>query len=406
MIQEFESVDPGFNADPYPAYAALRKSDPVCPVTLADGLYARLVTRYEDARSVLADPRFGKDPRLAPADWREAGRGRPLEDRSGLGTHLLTVDPPEHTRLRTLTSSFFTRRRVEALRPLVENTVDTLIGGFAARGHADLIAEFAVPLQATVISEILGIPAADRADFQRWSDDVVLSRAGRESRRPEALRNLLGCISALVAAKRRSPGEDVVSVLAGSSGGADGLSEQELLAAVFLLLVAGYETTVHLVGNGVLALLDHPGQLARLRAEPESIGGAVEEILRYDGPVETATWRFPVEPVEVGGTLLAPGTPVLVSLAAADRDGDRFADPDRFDVGREDASAHLAFGHGAHYCSGAALARMEGRIALGALIGRLPGLALAVPRSELLWRRSLTIRGVQALPVDFGPEKI
>ncbi|MDF5758674.1 cytochrome P450 [Spongiactinospora sp. TRM90649] len=385
---------PGFVADPYPYYAGLRRSHPVRFVRFDSGLYAWLVTRYEDARLVLSDPRLSKDPGNAPADWQEAGRGRPLEDRSGLGSHLLTLDPPEHTRLRSVVSRFFHHRRLGAIGEVIEEAVASLLRGLAGAGEADLIARYAKPLQATVICEILGIPPGRRGDFGRWCDAVVSSDPDGDMTRGEALRALAGHIGGLIEDKRREPGDDVISTLAHAAEP----SRDEVLAYVFLLLVAGYETTINLIGNGVLALLRHPGQLARLRGRPEALETAVEELLRYDSPAEFSTWRFTLTPVEVGDTVIPAGQPVLVALSSANRDAAAFADADALDLGRAD-NAHLSFGHGAHYCLGAALARLEGRIAIGALIREFPGMALAVDPERLEWRSSLTVRGPLTLPV-------
>jgi cytochrome P450 len=390
--------DEGTIADPYPAYARLRESGGLRRVDLRGGLYGWLVTRYDDARAALADPRLSKDPRNAPPDWQEAGRGRPLEDRSGLGTHLLTTDPPEHTRLRRLVSRYFTPGRLDALRPRIEDRVDALIDGLQDRAEAELIADFAAPLQLATICDVLGVPAADRRDFQRWTTAVVSSDEDGAAR-PEALRRLGAYVGELVAAKRRDPGDDVISAITAAADDGERLSEDELLAMIFLLLVAGYETTVGLIGLGVYTLLRHPDQFRLLRERPGLLGQAVEELLRYDSPVERSTWRFALEPMELGGVRVPAGRPILVALGAANRDPGRFPEPDRLDLTREDAAAHLSFGHGPHYCLGAMLARLTGRAALGGVVRRLQGLTLAVPPERLRWRSSLTVRGPQRLPV-------
>ncbi|MEV0612613.1 cytochrome P450 [Nonomuraea sp. NPDC050404] len=398
MLEEMLPGHPNLLADPYPAYAELRESGAPHLVRLRSGLYGWLVTRYDDARAALTDPRLSKDPRHAPDDWQQAGRGRPLEDRSGLGTHLLTTDPPEHTRLRRLVSGFFTARRLAELRPGIESAARTLASRLTP--GADLVADFASPLQAGVICDVLGVPERDRTDFRRWTTAVVSSQAGRNDARRAALGELGAYVRGLVAAKRRAPGDDVISAMSAAAGDGDRLTEDELLSMIFLLLVAGYETTIGLIGLGTYTLLRHPAQLDRLRARPELIERAVEELLRHDGPVELATWRFALEPVELGGVRLAAGQPILVALAAANRDPRRFAEPDLPDLDRED-NGHLSFGHGPHYCLGALLARIVGAAALAEVV-RLPGLALAVPEERLRWRASLTIRGPQELPVTFG----
>ncbi|WP_084958438.1 cytochrome P450 family protein [Thermoactinospora rubra] len=343
------------------------------------GLYGWLVKDYEEARNALNDARLSKDPRNAPPEWQAAGRGRPLEDRQGLGTHLLTMDPPEHTEVRAVLSPHFRPRALERLRPRIEQVASDLAGGLT--GQVDLIGRFAAPLSMTVICELLGVT---RRDTGRWADAVVA-----EGDREAALREFAAFIPDLVASKRREPGADLVSVLA------DGrLPEPHLVNSIFLLLIAGYETTVDLIGNGMLALLTHPGQLALLRDRPGLLPAAVEELLRYDGPVGRSTWRFAVEPVRIGGRLLEEGEPILVALHEANRGLDPALDVTRAH------NPHLAFGYGRHYCLGAHLARLEATVAVRALIGK--DLELAVPAHTLERRRSLTLRGLRALPVTVG----
>ncbi|MEU0135850.1 cytochrome P450 [Streptomyces sp. NPDC006296] len=396
-----------FGDDPYPEYAWLRTEEPVRRVVEGQGLYGLLVTRYEDVRMLLSDSRMSKDPRNAPLDWQEAGKGRPLEDRTGLGTHLLTTDAPEHTRLRRLVSTAFTARRVENLRGQVQQITDDLLDDIVPRGRADLVTEFAFPLAITVICELLGVPAADQDVFRRWTKDFrswtnksASTPADSGQARPVGLRDLLGYLTELVEKRRNEPADGLVDALIAARDDDDRLDETELLSMMSLLLVGGFETTVNLIGNGTLALLRNPDQLALLREQPHRVDTALEEMLRYDGSFETATWRFPLEPIEIAGTRIEKGHPVLLSLASADRDPAKFTDPDHFDVTRSE-NGHVAFGRGAHFCLGAPLARLEGRIAFDGLLRRLPGLALAVPPEQLRWQRSLTIRGLESLPVTF-----
>ncbi|MFD9904177.1 cytochrome P450 [Streptomyces sp. NPDC059063] len=398
-----------FGEDPYPQYAWLRAEEPVRRVLEGKGLYGLLVTRYEDVRMLLSDPRMSKDPRNAPLDWQEAGKGRPLEDRTGLGTHLLTTDAPEHTRLRRLVSTAFTARRVEGLRGQVQQITDGLLDEIVPRGRVDLVTEFAFPLAITVICELLGVPSADQDVFRQWTKDFRKwtntnnngsAQADNEQARPVGLRDLLGYLTELVDKRRREPADGLVDALIAARDDGDRLDETELLSMMSLLLVGGFETTVNLIGNGTLALLRNPDQLALLRKQPELVDGALEEMLRYDGSFETATWRFPLEPIEIAGTRIEKGHPVLLSLASANRDQAKFTEPDHFDVTRAE-NGHVAFGRGAHFCLGAPLARLEGRIAFDGLLRRLPGLALAVPPETLRWQRSLTIRGLESLPVTF-----
>jgi cytochrome P450 len=320
---------------------------------------------------------------------------------------LLTTDAPEHTRLRRLVSTAFTARRVENLRGQVQEIADGLLDEIVPTGRAELLSEFAFPLAITVICELLGVPRSDQdvfrqwtKDFRRWTNDTDSVRTSQEAARPVGLRDLLGYLTDLVDLRRKEPADGLVDALIAARDADDRLNETELLSMMSLLLVGGFETTVNLIGNGTLALLRHPDQLALLRERPELLDSALEEMLRYDGSFETATWRFPLEPIEVAGTRIEKGHPVLLSLAAADRDPAKFEAPDRFDVTRAE-NGHVAFGRGAHFCLGAPLARLEGRIAFEALLRRLPGLALAVPPAQLRWQRSLTIRGLEALPVTF-----
>jgi cytochrome P450 len=396
-------LGPGSGLDPYPAYARLRREEPVCRIKLREGLWCWLISRYDDARAALADPRLSRDPRAAATAWRGTDRGRPLEDASHLEVHLLTREPPQHTRLRRLVSAAFTPRRVEGLRAPVRQVADTLIDGFQGRGQAELIADFAYPFAITVICDVLGIPAGDRAWFRQWTANAVPEKGPRAGGCPVGAPVPVpgDYLRALVAAKRHRPGGDLVSTPI-TAAERDQLSEAELLSMVFLLLLAGHEGTVGLIGNGVVALLANPDQLQLLRQNPDLMEAAVEEILRYDGPMELAAWRFTTEPVTIAGTTIAAGEPVLIALAAAHRDPAQFPGPDQFDISRA-ANPHLGFGHGTHYCLGATLARLEGSIALGTLVRRLPGLALATPTERLPRQPSLVLRSLRELSVTFAP---
>ncbi|WP_219825765.1 cytochrome P450 family protein [Nonomuraea typhae] len=383
-------LGPGADGDPYPVYARLRDEAPVRPVLLRDGVRCWVILRYGEARAALCDPRLSRDPRLAGPAWRQADRGRPLEDGAGLGTHLLTLEPPDHTRLRRLVSGAFTARRTEAMRDRLGELAGSLIDAFAGRGHAELVGDFGYPLAATVMCEVMGIPVADRDHFRQWTSNATPADAPSPG---EYLRGV-------VAAKRAEPGDDVISALVAAER-AGQLSETELLSMAFLLVIAGHENTVGLIANGVLALTAHPEQLAALRADPGLIEGAVEEVLRHDGPMELAAWRFATEPVTIGGVTIPAGEPVVIALAAAHHDPDRFTDPDRFDITRPDADQHLGFGHGLHHCLGAPLGRLEAVAGLGALVRRLPGLAVAVPVDQLRRQPSSIVRGLYELPVTF-----
>jgi cytochrome P450 len=390
---------PAVLADPHPTLAALRASGPVQRVELRMGLPAWVVTRYEDVLAGFSDPRLSSDPHHAEGALAEAMRG------DFLSRSMIGVDPPEHTRLRRLVSRAFTARRVEALRPRVQEITDALLDRITPLGRADLVADFALPLPVTVIGELLGVPETDRERFRLWTDEMLDRPFDVRSDLPrvEAARERMhGYLAELVASKRAAPGDDVLSALVEATDEGERLDEQELLAMTFLLLIAGYVTTVSLVGNGMLALLRAPDQRDRLRADPSLIPGAVEEFLRFDGPVNPGVTRYATADVEIGGVVIPRGEIVLLATAGADRDPDRFPDPDRLDVASTDAG-HLAFGHGVHYCLGAPLARLEAQIAFTALLQRLPDLALAVPAEQLRWTGGGVLRGLRELPVTFTP---
>ncbi|MGW0878042.1 cytochrome P450 family protein [Streptomyces sp. NPDC002671] len=379
-----------FREDPHAVYARLREQGPVHRVRLPDsddGYETWLVVGYEEARAALADPRLAKDG---------ARIGVTFLDEQMIGKYLLATDQPQHTRLRSLVTRAFTMRRVEQLRPRIQRITDDLLDEMLPHGRADLIESLAYPLPITVICELLGVPDMDRAEFRKVSTEVVApSSADSEY---AAVVRLAEYLTELIEDKRCSgPSDDLLSDLIRTTAeDGDRLSAEELRGMAYLLLIAGHETTVNLIGNGVLALLTHPAQLAALRADMGLLDGAVEEMLRYEGPVETATFRYATEPLEIAGTVIERGDHVAVGLTAAQRDADRYADPHRFDI-RRDTRGHLAFGHGIHFCIGAPLARLEGRIAVGTLLERAPGLALDGSPGE--WLPGLLMRGVRSLPV-------
>jgi cytochrome P450 len=386
-------LDTDFYQDPREVYALLRERGQVREVVQPTGMPGWLVTSYDDARALLADPRVSKDYRraveLLPPD--AAGQFA-----SPLRAHMLSTDPPDHTRLRKLVTKAFTSRTVEGLRPRIEQVATGLLNTMPAGGTVDLVGAYALPLPIVVICELLGVPVADRDRFRDWTLTFVADTTPEAL--DEATRQMAAYLAALIEDKRAHPGDDLASRLVQVSDDGDQLSSRELLSMLFLLLVAGFETTVNLIGNGVLALLRHPAQLALLQSDPALLPGAVEEFLRYEGPVNIATIRFTTEPVGVGGTVIPAGQFVLISLLAANRDERQFADPDRLDITRP-PGAHLAFGHGIHHCLGAPLARLEGQIAIGALLRRFPGLALAAEPGDLRWRDSTLMRGLHELPV-------
>ncbi|MFB7714073.1 cytochrome P450 [Streptomyces sp. NPDC056105] len=395
-------ADPAFMADPFPFYRQLREDGPVRRAVIAGGLEAWLVTRYEDGLAALSDPRLSSDVRDA-TDPRLLER-LPTTERESMLRTMLRSDPPDHTRLRRLVSKAFTARRVAELRPRVQEITDGLLDAIVPAGKAELVEDFALPLPVTVISELLGVPVTDREDFQRWTNDMILQGAEPPdpARTDRAWRQMRSYLTGLIQDKRARPGDDLLSALIATRDEEHQLDEDELIAMAFLLLVAGYITTVNLIGSGIAALLAHPDQLQLLRDDPELLPGAIEEFLRHDGPVNPGIARFAREDVTIAGVAIPRGATVLIASAIADRDPAQFPDPDRLDITRQD-NAHLAFGHGIHYCLGAPLARLEGQIAVGTVLRRLPHLSLAVPPGELRWR-SGGLRGPEQLPVTFTPD--
>ena len=384
--------------DPYPHYARRREQCPVGRVAKTGGLRPFLITRYEDVKAALNDPRLLKDPRYGEAELVAAGLGPVYFGTDGLllGS-MLGSDPPDHTRLRALVAGQFTNHRTMALAPRIQELTDTLIDAFAPAGRAEFMDAFAVPLPALVIAELLGVPGTDRERFRRWSQESLLP--AHDPRRSVGTKALNGYVAEIVELKRSAPGDDMISALI-TGQGEDRLSAEEVLGSVQLLIIAGHETTANLLGNGLLALLRDPDQLALLRDRPELIPGAVEEFLRYDGPVERATIRFAAADLRIGATDIPRGSIVYMALASADRDEAEFPGADRLDVCRA-PRGHLAFGHGRHFCLGAPLARLEAKIAFETLLRRLPGLELDAPPEELAHNTSVIMRGLTALPIRF-----
>ncbi len=404
MSTDQDLLTDGLLTHPYAVYDRLRDTAPVHRVTGPDGSPAWLVTRYDDVREALADPLLSLDKRHAlPGGYK--GFALP----PALDANLLNMDPPDHTRIRRLVGRAFTTRRVEQLRAPIRRTADRLLDALGTNGGphggTDLIAAYAAPLPITVICDLLGVPDEHRRDFRAWTDVLVAPDPARPQAAKEAVVAMLGFFTQLLADKRKEPADDLLSDLIAvrdesDSAGNGRLTEDELMSLAFLILFAGYENTVQLIGTAVLALLQHPGQLAALRADPTRLPAAVEEFVRYDGPALLAIRRFPREDVTIGDVTVPAGETVLLSLAAANRDPRRFPDADRFDLGR-DATGHLALGHGIHYCLGAPLARLETEIALAALLERLPDLQLDGDPGDLRWRPSLRARGLLTLPVTY-----
>jgi len=393
--------------DPFPLFARVRELGAVHEVTLADGHRAWLVVGYDAVRAALNDPRLSKDMHAALA----TGAGLVAEGLPGpaFARHMLSVDPPDHTRLRRLVSGSFSPRRVEALRARVQAIIDELLDRITAQGpqhRVDLVAGYAFPLPFTVICELLGVPDPDRAPLGAGLAAMLVptSTPAQYAQAKTASDAVVGLLAELVHTKQHQPGDDLISALIAARDGDQRLDNQELLSTIFQLIVAGHDTTTSLIGNSVVALLRNPDQLTRLRADPTKLAAAIEELLRYDAPVPHATFRYATEPVPLAEATIPAGAQVLISLAAANRDPHRYTHPEQLDIDRNE-SRHLAFGHGIHHCLGAVLARMEGQLAIASLLHHYPHLRLAVPTQDLHWNHGdgLVLRGLTELPVIPGP---
>lgn len=392
MTPERLANDPAFIAEPYSSYARWRLAGPVHRAVTPDGLEVWLVTRYRDVRAGLSDPRLS----LSKSHSRLGGyQGFSLPP--ALDANLLNLDPPDHTRLRKLVAKAFTPARVQDLRPVIEEHAAALLDAIANRGHGDLIEELAAPLPLIIIGDLLGVPAGPRADFRRWTSTLIAPSPGEPSSGKEAVSGIVRLLAGLIAAKRASPGADMLSAMIMARDEQDQLSEDELLSLAFLILWAGYENSVHLIGNSILALLTSP-QLPAGEPLPK---GAIEELIRFADPNQYAIRRFATEDISIAGVRIAAGDTVLLCLGSANRDPEQFSRPDSLDLTRGD-ERHLSFGLGMHYCIGAPLARVETEIAIRAVRRRLPGLGLAVKPDELRWRPSFRSRGLLELPVTWA----
>jgi len=388
------------NANPYPFYARLRRESPVHKVILPGRQTAWLVTRYDDVLGVLKDDRFAKNRLNALAPGTAVRSPWVPAFAEPLTRNMLDVDEPDHTRLRALVNRVFTPRRVEQIRDRIQSLTEDLVAAVRGREQFDLIRAIAQPIPTTIIAEMLGVPVGDRHKFGRWSRRIV-SADSSGAAMLLALPNFwffLRYIRRLVRAQQGEARDDMLGALVRAEADGERLNEDELLAMVFLLLVAGHETTVNLIGNGVLALLEHPEQMEMLRRDPSLIKPAIEELLRYGSPLKTATERYAREDVTVAGVTIPRGSLVFAVIASANRDERQFASPDTLDITRE-PNRHLSFGMGAHFCLGASLARMEGQIAINTLLRNITRWRLAVAPPSLRWRRGLVLRGLEAMPV-------
>jgi cytochrome P450 len=384
--------------------ARLRTESPVHRVWMDadDGGPGWLVTRYEDVRAASSAPEVGRDfltLRKLAREQAESAETDPADEFAWLYRDVLYLDPPDHTRLRKVVNKAFTAGAIDRMRPRIEQITSTLLDKVAGPEAVDLMAALAVPLPLIVICELLGIPEPDRPDFTRWAR-VINGGADDEGTLADVYREMADYLGDLTERKRAVPGDDLISHMVQAEE--DGLlTREELISMAVLILLAGHDTTVGLIGNGLLALLRAPGQLALLRSDPSLLPNAVEEMLRYDCPVNISTPRFTREPLDLGGQRIPAGELLYVSILSANRDPSQFEDPDAFSITRK-ISGHLGFGHGIHYCLGAPLARLETQVALRGLLDRFPGLRLAVDPGELQYRRSTLIHAPTTLPVYAG----
>jgi cytochrome P450 len=385
-------LDRSFTRDPHDILHQLQSTSPVVRAVAWGDLPVWLVTRYDDAKSLLADPRLVTDRSVALKILPPNNNGQYA---STISQHMLHSSPPDHTRLRKLVVRAFTARSVERLSPRIEAIADELLDAMNITAPLDLIKAYAAPLPARVISELLGVPVGIRDRFQAALDPYLNQSSGPELQ--AAFAELTAMLTDVIADKRRKPCDDLMSALIEATSDGDRLTETELLSTAFLLIGAGYETTVNLIGNGILTLLDNPFQLAALRADASQLPSAVEELLRIASPVNITVFRFTTESIRIGEVDIPEDEIVAISLLAANHDPERFEDPDRLKITRE-SNSHLAFGHGIHHCLGAALARLEGRIALARLLTKFTRLELATTE-PLEYRHSLIVHGLFTLPV-------
>ncbi|MGE7823750.1 cytochrome P450 family protein [Paenibacillus sp. NPDC093718] len=379
-----------FTHNPYPVYEKLRQSDPILNLQFPDGRFGWLISNYEEAVEALKDGRFSKDVAKAMGQ----------EQTSVFSTNMLFSDPPDHKRLRGLVQKGFTPQRIADMRGHIQEIADNLLDAVSTKDSIHLIDEYAFKLPIIVISEILGVPTEDQDKFRVWSNSIIgASNQEMNEQVVQHMNEFIAYLKDWFAKVREQPGDDMISQLVIAENEGDRLSEQELYGVVTLMIIAGHETTVNLIGNGVLALLEHPEQRKLLQEQPELIHGAIEEMLRYNGPVEFSTSRWAAEDMDFHGVHMKKGDLVVIALNSANRDASQFEKPDIFDITRE-KSQHLAFGKGIHLCLGAPLARLEGEIAINTLLRRYPHFELQRGIDELEWRPGMIVRGVKEIPIS------
>lgn len=386
-----------FIDNPYPAYAEIRKNDPVHRFLLPNGQFAWIISRYKDAAKLLADSRF-----VTNYPVHSSIKGNLPPHQEIISRNLLSVDPKDHRRLRRLIQKAFTPKMVENLRGRIEEIAEELLFQVEHKQEINLIEDYAFPLPIIVICEMLGVPLKDQEKFREWSNVIMegVSNPELSQKTENAMISFIQYLEELIAERRRHLQDDLISDLLRVEDEGDVLSENELYALVFVLIIAGHETTVNLIGNGILALLEHPEQKEKLVSHPELIHGAIEEILRYNGPAEVSNVRFATEDVIIEGKHIKKGDMVFIALAAANCDDNHFIEPDSFDITRE-ANTHIAFGKGVHFCLGAPLARLEGEIAINKLLKKIPQIKLKEDLNTIEWRPGIIIRGAKEIPLTF-----
>jgi cytochrome P450 len=385
-------------ADPYPDYTRLRADDGIRRVMIRPGLEPWLVTRYADIRFVLGNERMSSDPANTSAAVRQAIAAGRVEERVALfGKNLLSVDPPEHTRMRRLISSTFSARRAAALEESVTVRTEHLLDALSGQDEVDLLAEYAFPLAVSVVCRLIGVPESDQLLLCSLVRALACADLTDVAALETASEGLAEYFVPFILAKRDRPGDDLVSILATARDN-DRLADHDLISMVYQLFFAGHQSSAYFTANAAFLLLTHPDQRAKLAANADLLPSAIEEMLRFESPAKVSTWRFATHPVPVGNVVIAPGEPVLALLASGSRDEARHRAPDQFLIDRADTD-HLAFGYGIHHCLGAALARMESRIAISRLFARFPEIQLARPVAALRWRANLMTRGVSELPI-------
>ncbi|NDJ52271.1 MAG: cytochrome P450 [Chloroflexi bacterium] len=396
--RDLNLADAAVRQDPYPIYAELRRTDPVALVKMPFFGDTYFISRYEDVAATFKDPRISNDTMGSSSE-----HGGWLTPRSFrlMAENMLSKDDPEHRRLRDLVHKAFTPSRIRSMVDRVEEITHELLDRAAEKRDVDLIADFALPIPLIIISEMLGVEAKDREPFHHMTARFLESTNSGVMQmvlQTPNINRMVRFFERLLEDRRANLGDDLLSALIEAEQEGDRLSQDELIGMIFLLLLAGHETTVNLIGSGLLALLEHPDEFARLHNDPDLIDSAIEELLRYTNPVELSAPRFPLEDIEMHGVIIPQGHRMLVGVASANRDETVFENPDAVDITRK-PNRHLAFGLGVHYCLGAPLARLEGATAINAIVQRFPEMQLMKPINELEWRSSTLVRGLKSLPV-------